>query len=136
MFNDDITPEAVDALVADLSAMLEVESIRPERMPAARMTVSGTVRSVKVQAVPGFVCVDSGKQGTCYAFEVGDFLASLRQIAAGEEVVRVPEFDGGRVMHIDRHGERLSVIMSSTWFSVDAGEFIRCAARAGLGVAA
>ncbi|WP_193596240.1 hypothetical protein [Microbacterium sp. YJN-G] len=136
MFNDDITPEAVDALLADLSTMLEVESIRPERMSAARVTVSGTVRRVEIQVVPGLVCVDSGKQGTCYAFEVGDFLAALRQIAAGEEVVRVPEFDGGRVMHIDRHGEQLSVVMSSTWFTVDADDFLRAAARAGLGVSA
>ncbi|WP_404435317.1 hypothetical protein LG322_09150 [Microbacterium aerolatum] len=53
MFNDDITPEAVDAVLADLSTMLEAKSIRPEPMPAARMAVSGTVRRVKVQALGG-----------------------------------------------------------------------------------
>lgn len=134
MFDDDITPESVDSLVAQLYAMLEVESIPPAHMPTARMTVTGTVRRVELQVAGTFVIIDSGKRGTAYAFAVDDFLGLLRQVSLGCDVVRVREFDGWRVMNIDRHGERLSVVTPSTCFSVDAADFLRCAARAGLGV--
>jgi len=140
MFNDDITPEAVDALCADLSAMLAVEDIASStRGPRARVKACGDGRSVSMQYMRDLVFVDVGR--SCYAFDLGEFLRALAQLD-DSGCATLFEHHGGRMLRFENDGDLVHVIRDQIRaydvpgfkVTMSHGDLRRGLARAGLAV--
>lgn len=82
MCHEDITPNAVDTLLADLSLMLATEeAVAKIRGPIAHVQTGCTRHKLSVPQVGGFAFPWCGKGGMCCVFNVVDLskmLAALR----------------------------------------------------------
>jgi|GEM_PF-2978795 len=140
MFNDDITPEAVHSLCAELAVMLAVEDAASStRGPRARVKASADGRSVSMLYMRDLVFVDVAR--SCYAFDLGDFLRVLVQLDDGG-CAALFEHHGGRMLRFESDGDLVHVVRDQIRaydvpgfkVTMSHGDLRRGFARAGLAV--